>query len=95
MLKASAVLALCKFMCVSADFCEKHLSLLFTLAERSKEAEIRANVVIAMVTKKQFQSILTKVLLSSSFAFSLGRYRVTFPESDRAMDSAFVRAIAR
>lgn len=52
MLKASAVLALCKFMCVSAEFCEKHLSLLFTLAERSKEAEIRANVVIAMVPQE-------------------------------------------
>ncbi len=48
MLRSSAVLALCKFMCVSAEFCEKHLQLLFTLAERSTEAAIRANVVIAM-----------------------------------------------
>jgi len=30
-LRTSAVLALCKFMCVSSEFCEKHLQLLFTI----------------------------------------------------------------
>lgn len=35
-------------MCVSSEFCEKHLQLLFTILEKSKDATIRSNVVIAL-----------------------------------------------
>ncbi len=46
-LRASASLALSKFMLVSSDFCEQHLQLLFTVLERSAEPVIRANMIIA------------------------------------------------
>lgn len=35
-------------MCVSSDFCEKKLQLLFTILEKSKDASIRSNIVIAL-----------------------------------------------
>lgn len=46
----SSTLALCKFMCVSSSFCEKHLPLLFTkLANApSNDTTLRANTVIAL-----------------------------------------------
>lgn len=44
----NATLALTKFMCVSSDFCEKKLQLLFTILEKSKDASIRSNIVIAL-----------------------------------------------
>eukprot|EP01116_Phalansterium_solitarium_P025583 TRINITY_DN985_c0_g1_i5.p1 TRINITY_DN985_c0_g1~~TRINITY_DN985_c0_g1_i5.p1 ORF type:complete len:1640 (+),score=672.83 TRINITY_DN985_c0_g1_i5:197-5116(+) len=47
-LRAPAVLCLCKFMCVSPDFCERHLQLLFTLFKRSPEPAIRSNIVIVI-----------------------------------------------
>lgn len=47
-LQMMATLALAKFMCVSSDYCEKHLQLLFTILERSKDATIRSNIVIAL-----------------------------------------------
>ncbi len=49
-LKQSSVLALCKFMCISKSFCEKHLPLLFlTLANAPKrDITLRANTVIAL-----------------------------------------------
>uniref|UniRef100_A0A7S3VCC6 Condensin complex subunit 1 C-terminal domain-containing protein n=1 Tax=Chaetoceros debilis TaxID=122233 RepID=A0A7S3VCC6_9STRA len=49
-LMQSSVLALCKFMCISRGFCEKHLPLLFTaLAQAPKrEVTLRANTVIAL-----------------------------------------------
>ncbi|ORE10875.1 ARM repeat-containing protein [Rhizopus microsporus var. microsporus] len=47
-LQITATLALAKFMCVSSEFCEKHLQLLFTILEKSKDATIRSNVVIAL-----------------------------------------------
>jgi condensin complex subunit 1 len=49
-LMQSCTLALCKFMCVSSSFCEKHLSLLFkALANAPAEDTImRANTVVAL-----------------------------------------------
>ncbi|KAI8393588.1 non-SMC mitotic condensation complex subunit 1-domain-containing protein [Radiomyces spectabilis] len=47
-LQMTATLALAKFMCVSSDFCEKNLRLLFTILEKSKNATIRSNIVIAL-----------------------------------------------
>jgi condensin complex subunit 1 len=48
-MKAST-LALCKFMCVSGSFCEKHLPLLFTALANapSKDTTLRANTVVAL-----------------------------------------------
>lgn len=44
----TATLALSKFMCVSSDFCELNLQLLFTILEKSKNPAIRSNLVIAL-----------------------------------------------
>lgn len=48
MLKTAATLAMSKFMCVSAKFCEDHLMLLFKILETSKEPAVRSNIVIAL-----------------------------------------------
>lgn len=49
-LKQSATLALCKFMCISSTFCEDNLPLLFTaLADApSRDTTLRANSIIAL-----------------------------------------------
>ncbi|RYP66126.1 hypothetical protein DL771_007960 [Monosporascus sp. 5C6A] len=47
-LQAAATLALAKLMCVSAEYCEAHLPLLITIMERSPDATVRSNVVIAL-----------------------------------------------
>lgn len=49
-LMQSSVLALCKFMCISRSFCEKHLPLLFTALAQAPEKDVtlRANTVIAL-----------------------------------------------
>ena len=47
-LRASAVLTLCKMMCVSPTFCGQQLQLLFSLANNDPEPAIRANVAIAL-----------------------------------------------
>ncbi|KAL0080987.1 non-SMC mitotic condensation complex subunit 1-domain-containing protein [Phycomyces blakesleeanus] len=47
-LQITATLALAKFMCVSSDFCEKNLQLLFTILEKSKDPTIRSNIAIAL-----------------------------------------------
>ncbi|XP_032230454.1 condensin complex subunit 1 [Nematostella vectensis] len=47
-LQAAAALALAKFMLVSSEFCEAHLQLLFTILEKSPEATIRANTIVAI-----------------------------------------------
>ena len=49
-LTQASMLALCKFMCVSASFCEKHLPLVFsTLAKAPQEdTTMRANTVVAL-----------------------------------------------
>ena len=48
MLKTAATLAMSKFMCVSAKFCEDHLMLLFKILETSTEDAVRSNIVIAL-----------------------------------------------
>ncbi|KAI5475738.1 hypothetical protein MNV49_000900 [Pseudohyphozyma bogoriensis] len=48
MLKTAATLALSKFMCVSARFCEEHLMLLFRIFETTTEDAVRSNIVIAL-----------------------------------------------
>jgi condensin complex subunit 1 len=49
-LMQSSTLALCKFMCVSSSFCEKHLPLLFTKLSNApkRDTALRANTVIAL-----------------------------------------------
>ena len=49
-LMQSSTLALCKFMCVSRSFCEKHLPLLFTALANVPEDDtvMRANTVVAL-----------------------------------------------
>ncbi|KAI8335552.1 non-SMC mitotic condensation complex subunit 1-domain-containing protein [Chlamydoabsidia padenii] len=47
-LQTMATLALGKFMCVSSDYCERHLPLLLTILEKSKDPTIRSNIVIAL-----------------------------------------------
>ena len=47
-LQVHATLALCKFMCVSSEFCETYLQLLFTILEKSNDPTIRSNIIIAL-----------------------------------------------
>jgi condensin complex subunit 1 len=47
-LQAQAALCLAKLMCVSSEYCEANLQLLLTILERSKDAVIRSNLVIAL-----------------------------------------------
>eukprot|EP00980_Cylindrotheca_fusiformis_P021683 scaffold8529_cov137-Cylindrotheca_fusiformis.AAC.13 len=49
-LMQTSTLALCKFMCVSSSFCEKHLPVLFTALANapSEDVVLRANTVIAL-----------------------------------------------
>jgi condensin complex subunit 1 len=50
LLRQSATLALCKFMCISCEFCEKHLPLLFHTVtnEASTNTILQSNVAVAM-----------------------------------------------
>jgi condensin complex subunit 1 len=47
-LRAAAILAFSKFLCVSSKFCEAHLMLLFRIFDTSKNASVRSNIVIAL-----------------------------------------------
>lgn len=47
-LQAAATLCMAKLMCVSAEYCEKHLPLLITIMERSEDPTVRSNAVIAL-----------------------------------------------
>lgn len=49
-LMQSATLALCKCMCISKSFCEKHLSLLFSVLAKAPndDQDLRANIVVAL-----------------------------------------------
>ncbi|WVR03312.1 hypothetical protein IAU60_000303 [Kwoniella sp. DSM 27419] len=47
-LRQAATLSLTKLMCVSAQFCESHLLLLFKILETSKDPIVRSNIVIAL-----------------------------------------------
>jgi len=50
LLQQSATLALSKFMCISNEFCEKHLPLLFSVLQKNKSIDttLRANIVVAL-----------------------------------------------
>ena len=43
-----AVLALCKLMATSGEFCEPNLRLLFTILKKDPSPQIRANIIIAL-----------------------------------------------
>ncbi|KAK4107243.1 condensin-like protein [Canariomyces notabilis] len=47
-LQQAATLCLAKLMCVSSEYCEAHLPLLITIMERSADATVRSNAVIAL-----------------------------------------------
>ncbi|KAF2268508.1 condensin [Lojkania enalia] len=47
-LQSQAALCLAKLMCVSSEYCEKNLGLLLTILERSKDAVVRSNLVVAL-----------------------------------------------
>nr|ODN98900.1 condensin complex subunit 1 [Cryptococcus depauperatus CBS 7855] len=47
-LRQAATLSLTKLMCVSSQFCESHLLLLFKILETSKDPVVRSNIVIAL-----------------------------------------------
>ncbi|CAK7231549.1 condensin complex non-SMC subunit Cnd1 [Sporothrix curviconia] len=47
-LQAAATLCMAKLMCVSAEYCEANLPLLITIMERSTDATVRSNAVIAL-----------------------------------------------
>lgn len=47
-LQAAATICMAKLMCVSAEYCEKHLPLLITIMEKSEDPIVRSNAVIAL-----------------------------------------------
>lgn len=47
-LQAQAALCLAKLMCVSSEYCENNLGLLLTILERSDDAVVRSNLVVAL-----------------------------------------------
>lgn len=47
-LQSAATLCMAKLMCVSAEYCEANLPLLITIMERSTDATVRSNAVIAL-----------------------------------------------
>ncbi|KAF2108665.1 armadillo-type protein [Lophiotrema nucula] len=47
-LQAQAALCLGKLMCVSQIYCDENLKLLLTILERSKDATVRSNLVVAL-----------------------------------------------
>lgn len=47
-LQRAAALTLCKFMCISSEYCEANLGLLLHILRTSKDAVVRANAVIGL-----------------------------------------------
>ena len=47
-LRSAACLTMCKLMCVSSEFCDSNLQLLFTVMKVEPEVCIRANIAIAL-----------------------------------------------
>ena len=47
-LERSAVLALCKFMCVSSEICKDNLSLIFEILDSRIDYGVKANIIISM-----------------------------------------------
>jgi condensin complex subunit 1 len=48
LLRETAVLALCRYMCTSSAVCESLLPLLFTVLERESAVSVRTTVMIAL-----------------------------------------------
>ncbi|KAF0690329.1 Aste57867_18260 [Aphanomyces stellatus] len=48
LIKETATVALCKFMCISAEFCEKNLPLIFTRLKECQQPSVRSNIVVAL-----------------------------------------------
>lgn len=55
LVRECAILALCKYMCVSSSFCEKNLQLLFSLLSSRRREDhfegsqrLRANIIVAV-----------------------------------------------
>jgi condensin complex subunit 1 len=48
LLRETAVLALCRYMCTSSVVCESLLPLLFTVLERESAVSVRTTVMIAL-----------------------------------------------
>ena len=47
-LERSAILALCKFMCVSEVLCKEHLDLIFELLDMAIDSEVKSNIIISI-----------------------------------------------
>lgn len=47
-LQAQAALCMAKLMCVSSEYCERNLGLLITILEKSSDAVVRSNLVVAL-----------------------------------------------
>ena len=47
-LERSAILALCKFMCVSSQVCNENMDLLFNLVKSNIEFGVKANIIITL-----------------------------------------------
>ncbi|PRP82720.1 hypothetical protein PROFUN_09982 [Planoprotostelium fungivorum] len=47
-LRSCAVMALCKYMCVHSEYCDRHIQLLFTILANAPEPTIRANIIISL-----------------------------------------------
>ncbi|RLN99839.1 hypothetical protein DYB28_000540 [Aphanomyces astaci] len=48
LIKEASTVALCKFMCISAEFCEKNLPLIFTRLKECQQPSVRSNIVVAL-----------------------------------------------
>lgn len=48
LVRESAVFALCKYMAVSNDFCEKFLPLIFTVLERDPGETLKTTIMVAI-----------------------------------------------
>ena len=48
LLERSAILALCKYMCVSSQLCSQHIDLLFALLRSNIDFGVKANTIIAV-----------------------------------------------
>ncbi|KAF2402277.1 condensin complex component cnd1 [Trichodelitschia bisporula] len=47
-LQSQAALCMAKLMCVSSEYCERNLGLLITILEKSNDAAVRSNLVVAL-----------------------------------------------
>jgi hypothetical protein len=47
-IERSAILALCKFMCVSSKICKEHLDLIFDILASKIDYGVKANIIISV-----------------------------------------------